>query len=260
MIKSLNFHNYKNYLSCPKKFKFQYIDKVKIEKFFNEEEIKINIQNDVLRKVFLDFYQKKLFLLKSKCRFEIQYLIRKYVDESNFEKKHDLVKLCFDYVENIIFLIKKYHLLSVEYFNLLSISINRYGFDLIGEIPLKLINSSGGVEIYDIQCVEKESLLDKNKLLYYGLLNQLKYGECPHKLGFILIRQRKVKFVRFQQKNFDEILNNVKFISEIVQFNNFEACMGFRCKWCQYTSKCTEGLNYLNDESDNGDFFVENLN
>lgn len=253
----LTYSRMKDYLECPKRYKFKYVDKVQIqEDLYNActGTIKQKIVEILYNEDWL--FREKGDALKQKFKGMVPKLLQEWVESvkkagntvdltRSGRSQQALTEEITRGVDQIFTIIKKDKLLvAPANFNRSEVDGVYEGrnFTLKGRIDLVVGDRSKTPVIVD----GKDTMIEKgveyndpDQLYAYALMNHHEYGVYPSKLGFMMFRFNTVRWIDPISgiKGFDEKAAKV---AENIKAGNYESKVGDACRWCKYKPKCKD--------------------
>ncbi|WNY25381.1 PD-(D/E)XK nuclease family protein [Methanolapillus millepedarum] len=245
------------YEKCPLAYKFRYIDKIKPEEAFISIEMFMGSRvHDTLEYVYKQ--RKKSPMEKITLSELLSYYDfiwkNKWADDVKVVKENMTAADYFD--QGKLILSEYYHMyqpfdrdetLSVEE----RIDISIEGFKLMGFIDRLAVNKENGhVEIHDYKTSNHlpdiSDLQNDRQLALYQIGVRKKYEFNDREFDIIYHFLRFKKEIRLQKSD-DELEELKKKIVNLIQIielasweNNFPACVGNACRWCEFSSVCPE--------------------
>lgn len=99
------------------------------------------------------------------------------------------------------------------------------------------------LNILDFKNSDNLKYFDKRQLILYALAWKNQEGESPGKIGFFLIKGKKLAWYPYTESEYIELLNKFDWMVGDVDNkkkmgNTFEAKPGWQCKMCQFSNMC----------------------
>lgn len=249
---NLSVSKVKTFLSCKKKYKYQYIDKLprKDQDFFTFGSFCHNVlelfHNEYIKGCDLPY---NITLSKS---YKESYI--KYKDKMT----EDMKKECWELFNNYLKLISNLkktnsspNIISCEKKFNLDIKYNNKNINLIGAIDRIDIDDDNIINVCDYKIIKNKSFLkndDFQLLTYaYALLQESPLIE-KIRASYILLRHNFEKFSFVFTK--DKILKvkdkYIDYATKIESESEYEPTVNKLCAYCDYIDICKDGKNYIN--------------
>ncbi len=261
----LTYSRMKDYLECPRRYKFRYVDKEKVtEDLYNActGTIKQKIVEILYNEDWL--FREKPDVLKDKFRKMIPDLFKDWVAEvvkggntvdlsRSGRSSQALIDEITTGVDQIFGIIKKDKLL-VSPANLNRSEVDGVyegkNYTLKGRIDLVIGDREKAPIIVD----GKDTMIEKgigyndpDQLYAYALMNFHQFGSYPSKLGFMMFRFNTVRWIDASAglKEFDEKADKV---AERIKQGDYKANVGDACRWCRYKPKCKDHSEWVTSQ------------
>jgi len=261
----LTYSRMKDYSECPKRYKFRYIDKLKIP-----EDLYYACSGTIKQKIVELLYNEDWFfreqpqIIKNHFKKSVPNLFNdwlksvekegNHVDFKRYDRSPDaLISEITNGVDQIFNIIKSAKLLVSPAENNRSEVDGVFegkNFTLKGRIDLVIGDRRNSPVIIDGKdtILEKgEDYNDPDQLYAYALMNEYQYGVLPSKLGFMMFRFNKMRWIdpRVGLKTFEE---KAEKIAERMLNNDFQASVGDACLWCKFKPKCKEYQTWMSSQ------------
>lgn len=261
----LTYSRMKDYLECPKRYKLKYIDKLKVS------EDLYNACTGTLKQKIVELLYNEDWLFREKPDTIKNHFKQKtpslyedwvkdvekggnFVDLKSFNRsKEGLLEETIRGIDQIFNIIKTERLLvAPAQHNRSEVDgvFEGSNFTLKGRIDLVIGNRKDKPIIVDGKdtLIEKgENYNDPDQLYAYALMNNYQFGVFPDKLGFMMFRFNKVRWIdpKAGIKTFEEKAESV---AKRIQGNDFKANVGESCRWCKYKSDCAEHKKWVSSQ------------
>lgn len=261
----LTYSRMKDYLECPKRYKFRYVDKEKVsEDLYNActGTIKQKIVEILYNEDWL--FREKGEALKGKFKKMIPDLLRTWAEDvKKGGNKLDLSrpgrssKVLIEEIDRGVDQI--FHIIKQDKLLVSPANLNRSevegvyegkNYTLKGRIDLVIGDREKNPVIVD----GKDTMIEKginyndpDQLYAYALMNHHQFGVYPEKLGFMMFRFNTVRWI-------DPVSGLVAFdekatqVASEIQAGNYKANVGDACRWCSYKPKCREHLDWVSSQ------------
>ena len=233
---------FRNYMECPKKYKFNYVLKVPqpSQTFF--------ALGNVVHKIFekLSFLEKDGKEISKKIGYE---LLEKYWDSStyssDFKEKQDKIK-AKQMISNFVQWAKKNtnKVIGVE----LPFQLELCGIPIRGKIDRLEKDPNGNYHVVDYKtggCYESENSISENiQMNLYALAIEYKFKKLPLSASLYYVNDDKmIKYVISDRRSVDDFKLKLEGIISSILNEEFEANPSqgtWTCRWCPYKNICDE--------------------
>lgn len=261
----LTYSRMKDYLECPKRYKYKYVDKVKIpEDLYNActGTIKQKIVELLYNEDWL--FREKGDVVKERFKGMVPDLLRDWVNTVRSEgnlvdftrsgrSPETLVEEITRGVDQIFNIIKTEKLLvAPANFNRSEVDGTYEGtnFTIKGRIDLVIGDRRSSPIIVDGKdtMVEKgEDYNDPDQLYAYALMNKHQFGVYPSKLGFMMFKFNKVRWVD-PTAGLEPFVAKAKNVATKIQSEVYTANVGDACRWCKFKPQCAEHKTWISSQ------------
>jgi hypothetical protein len=251
----LSYSGRKCYLTCPKQYKYKYIDR--LEAYYNPENVMFG---SVIGKIFELFYVRRLWLSNDVVR-ETMSIIQQVTDmtakEKNFdlsahprfsrELKEDLEK----FVPAGVQIIKKHKLLFPDSRAEVKLNImhRMHGLDfMLGGRADFIHRDNDRIWILDGKGSKyREQYIDIEQVIWYAVQFYLKFHVAPIRLGFIHWRfpDDPMQWIMFDADSFRASLDKTYRTIQKIRDREFDPKPSEECSRCSYNDICMEGKQYM---------------
>lgn len=236
----------KCYEECPQKYKFQYIDKIKIE---IEESIEL-FYGKIIHKTLKKLYQDLIHQKKNTLEDLLSFLNNEWatnLNESivvNKEYEHEdhlrMAKKCITDFYNRYHPFDQGKTVGLEEY----ITINLDDYKLCGYIDRLTKTEKGCYEIHDYKTCSKlpsdESIKNDRQLALYSIGVKQRYTDVKNvRLIWHYLKFEKEINSTYSDDDLDELKNNIiQLIKNIEQTEEFPANYSRLCDWCKFKFIC----------------------
>ena len=244
----MDFHKFKNYLECPRKYKWK-----SDRKSIPDRNAYYAIAGELVQK-FFEMYsnhwkaQGKLFSFEAIRQHMRPYwdnlLAKNYVDWDHPMSKMCEIDLFLDCIETVHQNIEEHAEMYKDTRSEVKLEVKlKSGDVLVGKIDF-VSQEDGGESIWD----GKNSgtigkYVDPRQLLFYALLYRFCYGKLPSSLYFWYFRHKKKVPIPFTNRDVDDLWRDV--IRVMIAIKDTEEFIptpsAKACKLCDYLPLCKEG-------------------
>jgi hypothetical protein len=255
MTQYFSYSGYRSYVTCPRKYYFQYVAREPVLR-----DPKPSLFGSIIGKVFEWFYEDRLWAdpdpvsaacakigraTDSVCRKEGFVLGSDPAFAASL--KSDLEKFVPAGVETV----RSHRLLSenshaeVD----LTVTTSKDGTALrLGKRADFIHWMPGGSWILDGKgSAKRHQYADPDQLVWYALLHYLKYGFSPSRLGFIFWRfpDDPVQWIDYDASSLRSVHSRAFQVAEKVRLQVFDPVPSTSCKVCDFRSKCDVGTRHV---------------
>jgi hypothetical protein len=254
------------YNSCPKKYKFRYIDKISCQ-----SDPRNSFLGSAIGTIFEWFYRDKIWNKKDPKSSAISLIdpaIKKISKDSNFDVTHDR-SFYNSLLDDLKFLIppaidniRKHRLLSsnttVEHKLDVVYKGEEHEFIIGGRADFVHSFTREDVWIVDGKATKKKSA-DYDQLVWYSIQHYLKYGVLPKRIGFFFYKfpDNPMKWVVLDESLLKSSLKNTEEAVRKINLGLFKASTSGHCYLCDYKNSCEEGSEYIADKKKSNFIDVE---
>ncbi len=246
-----------SYLTCPKKYHFQYILK---EKVFRDR--RSSFLGSIIGKVYEWFYTRRAWATKDPVATVSSYVedaTRVIFEHEGFDPVSDpafVSMLRADlrrYVPPGVEIIRNHGLLtphsraesdlSVEY------TSPKHGLTIkLGGRSDFLHGGPDGVRLLDGKASKhKDKYVDAEQLIFYAVQHYLKYHVAPIQLGFIFwcFPEDPVKWISYDNSAIRASLDKTFEVANKIHLKQFEATPSVDCQKCDFRPICEDGQKHV---------------
>lgn len=242
------------YESCPKKYKFRYVDKTKIP--FDKRKALFGI---IIGRIFEKFYDDRIWS-ESDPLVSLLGIIdqtsQEMFDKEKFDPNSDLnfVKELKEdlnkYVPTSLNNIKRYDLVTLNSHAEIDLTVDyaKENLRLAGRTDFIHYKDDGQIWILDGKGSKyREKYVDFNQLVWYALQHSIKFGKAPNRLGFFYYKFPKepLTWIQYSKNDLVNCLTKTKEIVRKIQLSVYNPNPGDRCHNCDYKDVCDEGKEFL---------------
>lgn len=250
----LSYSGLVSYKICPKKYRFSYIDRLRMD-----SDPTSAIFGIVIGKLFEWFYQRSAWASRNPTSLVMSW-VEAAVAEAYAEKKfssasdphfHILLRNDLDtYVPAAVEVIKRHKLVtvgSVAEFDLTQ-DYERDGVRVRLGGRCDFLHRDSTITIQDGKgSKHREAYADSTQLIWYATLHYLKYRVAPDRIGFIYWRfpREPLQWVDYGERDMRDVLDSVFATEEKVRLKVFDATPSLACRRCDYVPRCREGTDFV---------------
>lgn len=220
-----------DYQQCPRKFRYRYIDEIKVpqNKFF-----KIGSDVHQIAEDFIKIWQKDNSINIPETLFELESKYRA-------DYKDHCISLAEFFYEKLV--VERYSLFSAEEY----ISSEKYDFSGLADIVLE---KDGMLTVIDYKTGKTQPVKKYvTELCYYKMLIEDKYPEKKVRYAAIfftkegiyeelMFTNKKQNAIICSQKDYESKIALIELIRRKIENEQFEPKKQFLCKYCDFKPNC----------------------
>ncbi len=250
----LSYSGLSTYRLCPRKYKFQYVDRRRMD-----VDPKNSLFGIVMGKLFEWFYQRRAWasvnptsalLSWADAAVAEAYAEKKFCREDDEYFHVSLRNDVETYVPTTVDVIRRHKLVtpgSVAEFDLTQEYTRK-------DVTIKLggrcdfLHRDHTVTIQDGKGSKyRDAYADSTQLIWYATLHYLKYGVAPDRVGFIFWRfpAEPLQWVDYTERDMRDVLDLSFTTEEKVRLKVFDPSPTAACRRCDYSSLCPEGKEFM---------------
>lgn len=261
----LTYSRLKDYVECPKRYKYKYVDKIKIpEDLYNActGTVKQKIVELLYNENWL--FREKGDVVKERFRNMVPDLLNNWV--STVKSEGNLVDLTrqgrslqslSDEITRGVDQI--FHIIKAEKLLVAPANFNRSevdgvyegsNFTIKGRIDLVVGDRKSSpiiVDGKDTMLEKGENYNDPDQLYAYALMNKHQFGVYPSKLGFMMFRFNKVRWID-SSSGLEPFVKKAQNVATNIQAGNYGAKVGEACRWCKFKPQCSEHKSWISSQ------------
>lgn len=247
----LSYSEYKSYLDCPKKYKYQK-DRVKpavtpskyfalygitVQKFFELYSNLYSKNGKVLTEIEVKGYLRGIWN---------KVLQDNYVDWNEPWCKFSSVDLFEQAYSDVIENLKVFDdfFRHSESEKKIIINLKNSGDSLVSKVDFIHKDNQGKVTILDGKGTDEIGKnIDADQLYFYALVYLIHYKKMPDLLGILYWRMRQIVYYDFTYDTIIKFKNKLALVKNAIKADTkFEAKIGLskQCKWCDFRYQCDE--------------------
>jgi len=256
----LSYSGRKTYLSCPKKYKFIYIDEVEIKK-----DPSTSFYGSIIGTLFEWFYERNVWKDNDPIK-TLRNLIHSATDtvlkKEEYERDEDptYIKTVEDDVYNDIpggiETIRFHRLLSPNSQTELNLNVTYKHPD--HDLVLRIGGRSDFVHYFDESDVwildgkgsrHREKFADPEQLIWYAVQHYIKYHIAPTRLGFIFWRfpDNPIQWVDYDESSMRSSLNVTFDVAKKITLKVFNPKTSKECYGCSFVNMCEDGREFVSE-------------
>lgn len=236
----------KLYESCPKAWEFSYIKKIKGNR-------RIFLEGSVVHKLNKDLFldparsvEKVLEKAPGIFWAEAKALEIDWKDENADDVYLDAISSfkCLVAFQKYLKILENPNAHSEWKFYIPYTTLTGVDYAILGFIDMVYKDEeNSSTVILDFKNSSDYKYFDKRQLILYALAWQRMTGDVPSKIGFFLVKSKKLVWYPFTEEEYSDLLNKFDWtVSEIEQKkkmgSSFEAKPGWQCRFCQFKTMC----------------------
>ena len=233
---------FRNYMECAKKYKFNYVLKVP------QPSQSFLALGDVVHKIFekLSFLEKDGKQISKKIGYD---LLEKYWDSTAYssDSKEDQDKIkAKKMISNFIEWANKntHKVIGVE----LPFQMDICGIPIRGKIDRLEKDDNGNYYVIDYKtgaCYESENSISENiQMNLYALAIEKKFKKLPHEASLYYVNEDKfIRYIITNRQSVDDFKQKLEHVIASIINEEFEANPlqgAWTCRWCPYKNICDE--------------------
>lgn len=256
----LSYSGRKIYLSCPKKYKYIYVDGIKVKK-----DPSTAFYGSIIGTLFEWFYSKNIWKSASPVS-TLRGLISEATDKVLKDEKYDrsrdptyISSVEADVYEDIpggINTIRSNKLLSPNSQAELNLNVTYKHPD--HDLVLRIGGRSDFVHYFDKNDVwildgkgsrHREKYLDSEQLIWYAVQHYIKYHIAPSRLGFIFWRfpENPIQWIDYDESSIRSSLNVTFDVAKKITLKVFNPRVSKECYGCSFNDRCEEGREFVSE-------------
>ena len=252
----LSYAQYSLYKSCPLKFRYRYIDRLKKKQ--NEYN---TISGNVVGKLFEHFYNDELWRVPKEVQNKLLELLPKKFAEviarSNVDwdapkqlSKDELLEDCKKSLLLGLKAVKENLLLGAYAKAEVKVQAKISTHDVIWGRADYLIRRSLKAQPEEILIIDgkntnSDQYLDESQLLFYSLAYYLANERMVDKVGFLLFKFGTVKWIEFSKEDLKKLREDIHEVIKGIWKKEFEPTyLPGACKFCLYKEECEKETGF----------------
>lgn len=243
-----DFHKYKNFLECPKKYHLRDIR----TPIITPKNAYYQVAGELVQK-FFEMYAnlwigQDIVFDRERVRNRMKpywdhLLLNNRVDWGHPMSKLGEVDLFLECVDTILDNLSKLDVYK-DTRSEVKLEVNlKSGDTLVGKVDF-ITDDGKIVSILDGKnSATKGKYVDERQLLFYALLYKFRYGKLPDRLGFLYYKYQELVPVVFTSRDVDDLWRDIiRVMVTIKKTKVFEPTPCSKsCKMCDYLDQCPEG-------------------
>ncbi len=246
-----------SYLTCPRKYHFNYILKDP-----TRGDRRKSFFGSIIGKVFEWFYTRRVWATSDPVGACVSYIddaTRAVFEHEKFDSVTDpafcslLRQDLYKYVPEGVEIIRGNGFLSPQSRTEVDLSIihtsAKHDMTLkIGGKPDFLHGDANNVWLLDGKgSKHRDKYVDAEQLIWYAVQHYIKYHVAPARLGFIFwcFPEDPIKWVAYDNQAMRASLDKTFEVAKKIHLKQFDATPSGECHRCDFNSKCDDGQKYL---------------